>query len=113
MKLCLKILVIAVGAASTYSMIGCAAPAGYSDSNVSISLTAGCTDCPTGITFNPAYPVPASQVAALSTGVFLPPEASSTIPSQAVLTATSSSEGSTLTFYANVANAPNNVSWTI
>jgi hypothetical protein len=114
MKLCLKILAIAVVAAFTYSMIGCAAPAGYSYSNVSISLTAGCTDCPAGVTFNPAYPVPASQTAAVSVSPIVASETSSAIPAGAVLTATNQSEGSTLTFYASVTNAPSNdVSWQI
>jgi hypothetical protein len=104
MKLCLKILAIAVTAAFTYSLIGCAAPPTYSYSNVSVSLTAGCTDCPLGITFNPAYPVPSTNGTATS----------ATIPAGAVLTAPNTGEGGTVTFYANVTNAPSNdVTWTI
>ena len=56
MKLCLKLLVVALVATVTYSLTSCAAPASYSYSNISISLSAQCSDCPLGILYNPAQP---------------------------------------------------------
>ena len=38
MKLCLKILALATIAATTYSMVSCAAPASFSYQNVAITL---------------------------------------------------------------------------
>src|ERR1700729_3816292 len=61
MKLCLKILAVVIIAASTYSIIGCSAPAGYSYSNVSIALTVACSDCSRGLPLKPAFPSPATQ----------------------------------------------------
>ena len=56
MKLCLKIFVVALVAALTYSMIGCAAPAGFSYQNVSISLTEYCTYTCSVLNFDPNQP---------------------------------------------------------
>jgi hypothetical protein len=104
MKLCLKILAIAVTAATTYSLVSCAAPASFSYQNVSISLTAQCTDCPAGITFNPLYPVAPNNGGSQS-GV---------IPSGAILTMTNQGEGGTIEILANVYNAPaTNINWQI
>ena len=88
MKLCSKILAIAIIAASTYSLIGCAAPSSFSYQNVGITLTAQCSDCPAGITYNPAFP--------------------------AALTMSNQGEGGTILFTANITNAPQtNVTWNI
>jgi hypothetical protein len=104
MKLCLKILAIVATAATTYSLVSCAAPASFSYSNVSISLTAQCTDCPAGITFNPLYPVAPNNGAS----------ASGVIPPGAQLTMANTGEGGTIEFLAQVYNAPaTNVSWQI
>ncbi|MDP9051131.1 MAG: hypothetical protein M3O31_10515, partial [Acidobacteriota bacterium] len=61
MKLCFKILAIAVIAVSTYSLIGCAAPASFSYNNISAAISASCSDCENSgivVIYNPAYPVP-------------------------------------------------------
>jgi hypothetical protein len=104
MKLCLKILALVVTAATTYSLVSCAAPASFSYQNVSISLTAQCTDCPAGITFNPLYPVAPNNGAS----------ASGVIPPGAQLTMANTGEGGTIEFLAQVYNAPaTNVTWQI
>ena len=93
MKLSLKVLAIAIIAVSTYSLIGCAAPAGYSYQNISITFAATCSDCP-AITYNPAYPQPPN-------------------PGSALLMS-SNSQGGTSFITATVTNAPpNNITWTI
>ena len=56
MKLCLKIFVVAIVAALTYSLIGCAAPAGFSYQNVSISLNEYCTYTCSQVTYDPNQP---------------------------------------------------------
>jgi hypothetical protein len=56
MKLCLKIFVVAIVAAFTYSLIGCAAPAGFSYQNVSISLNEYCTYSCSQVTYDPNQP---------------------------------------------------------
>jgi hypothetical protein len=61
MKLCFRILAIAVIAVSTYTIIGCAAPASFSYQNISASISAQCGDCENGGNvdiFNPAFPAP-------------------------------------------------------
>jgi hypothetical protein len=104
MKLCLKILAIAATAATTYSLVSCAAPASFSYSNVSISLTANCTDCPGGVVFNQAYPTPSLNGTA----------APGTIPVGAVLAMPNTGEGGTVGIYATVTNAPaTNATWQI
>ena len=104
MKLCLKILAIVATAATTYSLVSCAAPAGFSYKNVSISLSAQCTDCPAGITVNPLYPTPPNNGAATS----------AVIPPGAVLAMPNTGEGGTVSFFAQVYNAPaTNVTWNI
>jgi hypothetical protein len=100
MKLCLKLLAIAVIAVSTYSLTGCSAPPTYSYQNVTISISSFCSDCAAGATlnggtlYNPAYPQPPN------------PGSIILVPNQ--------SEGSTTTFVATVTNAPQtNVTWTL
>jgi hypothetical protein len=100
MKLCSKLLAIAVIAASTYSLTGCSAPATFSYQNVNIAITSFCADCAAGAylnggtTYNPAYP--------------LPPNAGS------VILMPNTSQGGTTTFVATVTNAPqSNVTWTL
>jgi hypothetical protein len=93
MKLSLKILAIAIIAASTYSLIGCAAPAGYSYQNIAITFSATCSDCP-AIAYNPAAPPPPSP--------------------NSVLLMASNSQGGTSFITATVTNAPgNNITWTV
>lgn len=96
MKLSLKILAIAVIAATTYSMIGCGAPATYSYSNVGITLTSHCVNCQGGqgsgdnVLFSSINP------------------ALEYMPSSAV------GQGNTIELTANVTNAPaTSVTWTV
>ncbi len=98
MKLCLKILAIAIVAATTYSVIGCTAPSSFSYQNVAITLSVECGDCPTPI-YNPAYPAPAvvGQPA----------------PAGSVVTEPNNGQGGTYLFTAHVTNAPANVSWAL
>jgi len=56
MKLCLKLLAIAVIATVTYSLTSCAAPASFSYQNITISLSPQCSDCQLGLFYNPAQP---------------------------------------------------------
>jgi hypothetical protein len=100
MKLCMKLLAIAVIAVSTYSLTGCSAPPTFSYQNVTIAISSFCSDCASsaylngGTTYNPAYP--------------LPPNPGS------VILMPNTSQGGTTTFVATVTNAPqNNVTWTI
>jgi hypothetical protein len=87
MKLCLKILAIALIAASTYPLTSCAGPAGYSYQNVGISVATACSDCPVSNTYNPAQP----NVIMMTTG----------------------GQGGVEQFTATVTNAPANVTWTV
>jgi hypothetical protein len=87
MKLCMKIFAIAIIAASTYSLIGCAAPSSFTYSNVNITLSAICTDCPQGVTFDPNNP--------------------------GVMTVSNQGEGGTIVYTAAVTNAPPNLTWTL
>lgn len=98
MKLCLKILAIAVIAASTYSLIGCAAPASFSYQNVSISLTPSVTDgYNSGIVvyYNPAYPQPPN-------------------PGSVVYMFPGGGQGGYITYTATVTNAPaTGITWSL
>jgi hypothetical protein len=88
MKLCSKILAIAIIAAFTYSLTGCAAPSSFTYSNVGIAFTAQCSDCPNGIIYS------ASNPAALL------------IPNQL--------EGGVVLWTVSVTNAPsNNLTWAL
>jgi hypothetical protein len=100
MKLCLKLLAVAVIAVSTYSLTGCSAPSTYSYKNVTISITSFCSDCAAGAfanggtTYNPAFPQPPNP--------------------GSVILMPNTGEGGTTTFVANVTNAPQtNVTWTV
>ncbi len=91
MKLCLKILAVASIAVFTYPITSCSGPAGFSYQNVAISLSQvpiQCSDCPGGITFNPADP------------------AALTMP-------LGGGQGGTVLITATVTNAPANITWTI
>jgi hypothetical protein len=89
MKLSLKILAIVILAASTYSMIGCAAPSSFTYQNVTLSLVPYCADCGSGLVYSVATP----------TTLMVP---------------TSGTEGSCIQFNAVVTNAPpTNVIWNI
>ena len=92
MKLCLKILAIAIVAAFTYSLIGCAAPASFTYSNVGITLTQFCSDCGTITNGTEAEWDPNQP------GVILLPNGG---------------EGEVITLTAHVTNAPPNVTWQI
>ena len=59
MKLCLKLFVVALVAAFTYSLIGCAAPTGFSYQNVGITLQEFCTYTCTQVTYDPNLQLPA------------------------------------------------------
>src|SRR5450631_2874014 len=92
MKLCSKILVLAIIAVLTYPMTSCSGPAGFSYQNVVISLNKvpiQCSDCPgNAVTFNPADP------------------GTVTMP-------LGGGQGGTILITATVTNAPANITWTI
>jgi len=90
MKLCSKIFAIAILAFTTYAMVGCAAPAGYSYQNISIGLTNYCDDCGAG------DPVSATTTNGYETTFIA-----------------NNSQGGCLLFNATVNNAPPNVSWAL
>jgi hypothetical protein len=105
MKLCLKILAIVATAATTYSLVSCAAPSSFSYQNVTISFIAQCTDCPAGITFNPQYPTTTNNGTESNTSV---------IPAGAVMTMPNTGEGGTVELLATVTNAPaTSLTWQI
>ncbi len=100
MKLCLKILAIVTIAASTYSIIGCAAPASYSYQNVSIAFSAECADCAgIGQIYNSAYPAPATTNAIA--------------PAGSVLMMPNAGQGGVTLFTAQVTNAPAVLTWAL
>jgi hypothetical protein len=91
MKLCLKILVVAITAVATYPLTSCAGPAGFSYQNVTINFNTvpiQCSDCPGGINFNPANPA----------ALYMP---------------YGGGQGGTVLITATVTNAPVNITWTI
>ena len=98
MKLCLKSLAIAIIAAITYSVIGCAAPSSFTYQNIGITISAECGDCPTPI-YNPAFPAPSA--------------AGLPAPAGSVITMPNNGQGGTYLFTAHVTNAPANVTWTL
>jgi hypothetical protein len=111
MKFSLKILALVIIAASTFSLISCAGPAGFSYQNVSITISGvECSDCP-GIFWNPAYPVPGGSVYG-GGGTGQGGGSSLDVPGS-VLLQTNQSEGSTTLFTAQVINAPANITWAI
>jgi hypothetical protein len=98
MKLCLKILAIAVIAVSTYSLIGCAAPQSFSYQNVTVSITAQCADCENFgvvVIYNPAFPQPP-------------------LPGSVAYMTPGGGPGGNALFTAAITNAPStNVTWAI
>jgi len=92
MKLCLKIFAIATIAAFTYSLIGCAAPAGFSYQNISITLNQFCTYTCSSVTYDP------NTIPPLSTNTYYAWEIAS---------------GTDYFFTANVVNAPANFTWAL
>jgi hypothetical protein len=108
MRLCLRILVVAIIAATSLSLTGCAGPAGFSYQNVTVTLTPFCTDCPQGIFYNPAYPLP-TYVTPTSN----PAAAGSPSPPGSVLYMFNQGEGGTDWFQADVTNAPPNITWAV
>ena len=93
MKLCLKILAIAIVATFTYSLIGCAAPASFTYSNVGIVLTQSCSDCGTISTNGTTAAWDPNQP-----GVILLPNGG---------------EGEVIDLTATVTNAPSNLTWQV
>jgi hypothetical protein len=91
MKLCSKILAIAIIAFTTYAMVGCAAPAGYSYQNISVSVASYCSDCG-------------------SPGVVTSPVTTDGYNTTLVA---NNSEGGCALFTATVTNAPPIVSWAL
>ena len=92
MKLCLKIFAIATIAAFTYSLIGCAAPAGFSYQNISITLNQFCTYSCSSVSYDP------NTIPPLSTNTYYAWEINS---------------GTDYFFTANVVNAPANFTWAL
>jgi hypothetical protein len=105
MKL-LRILAVTAVAATSYFLVGCAAPAGFSYQNVTVTLTPFCTDCPNGVFYNPAYPMP--TVVTLNSAA-----AGSPSPPGSVLYMFNQGQGGTVWFQADVTNAPPNLTWNI
>jgi len=90
MKRSSKILANVIIATTTYSLIGCAAPQGYSYKNVSILITQTCSDCQIGAATQPYNPQQPGVVLMSNQG-----------------------EAGTTAFTANVTNAPEQVTWQI
>jgi hypothetical protein len=118
MKLCLKILAIAVIAATTYSLIGCAAPSATTIQNQAITMTATCADCPIGIIFAPTnnmgqpVPVPTSNNAINTTGTYA--VNSTAIPPGAIMLVDNQGEGGTFLLSATINGQPaTNMTWNI
>jgi hypothetical protein len=117
MKLGLRILAVAIIAATSISLIGCAGPAGFSYQHVTITLSPMCEDCPNGIIYNPAYPVPVPASGGFGIGAGsaggtagspgAPPRPGS------VLLQPQAGPGAVFWFQADVTNAPANITWNI
>ena len=105
MKL-LRILAVTAVAATSYFLVGCAGPAGFSYRNVTVTLTPFCTDCPNGVFYNPAYPMP--TVVTLNSAA-----AGSPSPPGSVLYMFNQGQGGTVWFQADVTNAPPNLTWNL
>jgi hypothetical protein len=104
----LRILAVAIIAAASISLIGCAGPAGFSYQNVTVTLTPTCQDCPNGIIYNPAFPMPTVVTPTSSPGA---PGAPS--PAGSVLLEPNSGPGGVFLFQADVTNAPPNLTWAL
>src|ERR1022692_2161895 len=117
MKL-LRILAVTTIAASSCFLVGCAAPAGFSYQNVTVTLTPFCEDCPNGIIYNPAYPVPVPTSGNVSAGGIGSAGGTSgaagapALPGS-VLLQPQAGPGSVFWFQADVTNAPANITWNI
>lgn len=99
MKFCSKFVAPAFVSAAAF-LAGCAGPTQYSYQNVTVRLSAQCSDCATiGQQYNPAYPIPSTP-----TGI---------APAGSVLLMPNAGQGGTTLFTATVANAPANVTWTL
>jgi hypothetical protein len=95
MKLCLKILAIAVIAAFTYSLTGCASPPSFTYTNVGITLSETCSDCQGGS----------------GVGVFLQFDPAK--PWALLVDGGGNQQGGSILFTATVTNAPSNLTWTL
>jgi hypothetical protein len=94
MKLCLKIFAIAIIAATTFSLIGCAAPGGFSYQNVNISFALTCSDCGGGAQSGVNLLYDGSKPGVL------------TVPY-------GNQQGGSILFTATVTNAPANLTWSL
>lgn len=117
MKLCLRIFAVAIIAATSISLIGCAGPAGYSYQNVTVTLTPFCEDCPNGVIYNPAFPVPSPSSGGFSIGVGAAGGSAGSGGAPAlpgsVLLQPNAGPGGVFWFQADVTNAPANVTWNL
>ena len=117
MKSCLILAVAIIGVAAI-SMIGCAGPAGFSYQNASITLTPFCENCPDGVIYNPAYPVPSPEsgtfaIAIGAAGGTAGAAGAPALPNSVMLMPGSAGPGSTFWFQADVTNVPPNLTWAI
>ena len=118
MKSCLRILAVAIIGVAAISMIGCAGPAGFSYQNASITLTPFCENCPDGVIYNPAYPVPSPEsgtfaIAIGAAGGTAGAAGAPALPNSVMLMPGSAGPGSTFWFQADVTNVPPNLTWAI
>jgi hypothetical protein len=117
MKLCFKAFAVATIAAASYALVGCAGPAGYSYQNVAITLTPFCEDCPNGIIWNPAYPVPNPPSGGFGTAIGAAGGTAGAPGAPAlpgsVLLQPNAGPGGVFWFQANVTNAPPNLTWAL
>jgi len=118
MKLCLKILAIAVVAATTYSLIGCAGPSvATATQNPAITMTATCQDCPLGIIFAPisntgaTLPVPPANTFDATSGQNL---ITSVVLPGSIMVVDNQGEGGTVVFTATINGLPaTNMTWSL
>ena len=99
MKLCLKILAIAVIAAFTYSLTGCAAPASFSYSNVGITLSETCSDC--------------AGTIGTGSGVGVTLQFDPAKPWALLVDGGGNQQGGSILYTATVTNAPSNLTWAL
>lgn len=93
MKSSVKILAAAMLTAAAVSLTSCSAPNGYSYSNIGITISVACSDCP-AIAYNPTYPQPP----AAGSAVYM----------------ANGGQGGTIALTAAVTNAPpSSVTWSI
>ncbi len=117
MKLCLKVLAVAVIATTCISLIGCAGPARLRLSKRHRHPDTFCEDCPNGIIWNPAFPVPNPASGGFLTGVGAAGGTSGSPGAPAlpgsVLLQPNAGPGGVFWFQADVTNAPANLTWNI